>query len=425
MTVVHLDTVISGMLVLAILGGLTYYHFWKLYPSLPIRSFSDPAHCAEILACASFEGIHNRVGKLESRAFPNQRLVEAFGINNAFTTSDNKMARAFRTEAAKRIEIDDTQWQRIAKLAQQLVREGITTSGTDQMSANLDLLVQDIALRLALHILFDLEPLDLDKSGISTLAQAINDCWIYSKSSDRHSMYIAKEKMNSALHMLFPASQLVSESQHNPLNFILPAYETLWRAVLLCYIEVSFRQNRQAETLKWRETLTDFLVDPTQAAYEQPSSANLGMASVSVCHIVNEGLRLYPPTRRIHRRYDLENSQRQEVLAADIETMQRDPRIWEDPLTFNPSRWLHINDEARHAFMPFGNRPFLCPAQKAFGPRMIGILVAALTAHLDPEFLRLSYRKSGSGEHEARNLGDREVINTDRNAYQSWRIQTK
>lgn len=425
MTVIGLPTVFSGILLLALLGGLSYLFFWKPAPPKSKSIFSDPPHCAEIIATSSFNGVSNSVGKLDSRAFPNQRLVGAFGINNAFTTTDGKYAREFRAAAAEKIKMEDSDWKRIAGFAQQFVLESVANPSQYYLDINLDSLVQCISLRLALHVLFGHNPLKLDKGAISKLAQTINDCWDYSKSyspSNAYYMRRAKVDLENALTKLFPEFDSTSNSRDNPLNYILPAYETLWRIVLLCLIEISFRQNRQAKTVEWREVLRKFLADPTRAAFEESATTDTGKI-VSVSHIVNEGLRLYPPTRRIHRMYRWGNPLgKQEILAANIEGMQRNPAFWKHPLTYNPSRWLRIGEGPREAFMPFGNKPFVCPAQKEFGPRMIGILVAALAVNIDPEGLELWYQID-CGPREA--LGDDEEIYTDRHIYESWWLERK
>lgn len=432
---INVAKVFFGVLLLALSGGLSYYFVWKPAPSalapdpdpsVPKRTVSDPKHCAEILAGNSFDNIRNRLNRLESRAIPNERLVRAFGINNAFTTTNGDYARAFKAAAVKKIKMGDSDWERIAAFAQRLVIESVTSSKSDHLDANLDSLVQSIALKLALHVLFGLDPFELDKDAIKRLAEGINNCWVYSKSSTTtaaENLGITKVTVNEALTNLFPDIN-PSSSKENPLNFILPAYETLWRIVLLCFIEVSFRQNRQAETIVWRNVLETFLTNPTHAAFEKSGTTEAGKSvSVSASHLVSEGLRLYPPTRRIYRMYHLEDSSSiPEILAADIEKMQRDPQVWENPLTFKPSRWLNINEEAQSAFMPFGNNPFICPARKEFGPRMIGILVAALACHINPKGLELWKNRAGDAEST---LGNDEEIFTDRDMYEHWWLQKK
>lgn len=378
----------------------------------------EPAICQRILACTSYDdsGAQNRLGPLQSRACPNQRLVRAFEIDNAFTTTDEKYRTAFRTDAKERItKLGDADWKLIADLAQQLVRKGILQPSSCVARCFLDSLVQSVSLKISLHVLFGLSPLELEDEIISEIASSIDLLWRESK----HSHIPAKadkSRLTSALARIFP--QIGPCPQDNPLNLILPAYETLWRVVLFCFIEVTFRKGRQAESLSSRTALGRFVVDPTKARFEELASPNDG---VSVAHIANEALRLYPPTRRIHRAFLISGSPKIEFVAADIEQCHRSFTIWgSDSYIFRPSRWRTISDEAHNAFMPFGGRPFLCPAKLDFGPRMIGVLVAALAAQISPLEWKFDFCVGGPDGGEG--LKGDEPFLSDRGAYEWMEI---
>ena len=57
---------------------------------LELEAFKDPKACAQILACTGYDdtGAKNLYTTFESRARSNERLVDAFGIDNSFTTSE-------------------------------------------------------------------------------------------------------------------------------------------------------------------------------------------------------------------------------------------------------------------------------------------------------------------------------------------------
>jgi hypothetical protein len=59
--------------------------------------------CRKILAADNFRvrdmDVYNLCAKLDARAGPNQRLIEAFGIDNSFTTTDDVRCREFRRQA--------------------------------------------------------------------------------------------------------------------------------------------------------------------------------------------------------------------------------------------------------------------------------------------------------------------------------------
>lgn len=100
-------------------------------------------------------------------------------------------------------------------------------------------------------------------------------------------------------------------------------------------------------------------------------------------------------------------------VSADIEACHRDAATWgQDANEFNPSRWLLMSDVSNSIFMPFGGRPFMCPAKRRvdgklpFGLAIIAVLVGALTAEVDSTWEVI-------GELPARAT----PLNTDREAY--------
>jgi cytochrome P450 len=83
--------------------------------------------------------------------------------------------------------------------------------------------------------------------------------------------------------------------------------------------------------------------------------------------VINEGLRLYPPVHAIPRvaTQQVELSGHtipaDELLMISIWSLHRDPRFYDDPLTFDPSRWQQTTPRERgYAFIPFGAGPRIC-----------------------------------------------------------------
>ena len=300
-----------------------------------------------------------------------------------------------------------------------LYRNSVPRLGTRPCRISLDQLVQSVTLKIALHILFHIDSLSLDEDAVKKTASGINDLWHLSKNPrDQGMLAVQRATLHSALMKIFPDWTTSSSTRDNPLNFILPAYETLWRVVLFCFIEVSFRECHAVAADKWRETLKRSISKSPEKTLEIVKPKTMEQA-ISVQDIVNEALRLYTPTRRVHRKYHLKGS-RPEILAADLEKLHRDAGLWgEEPYRFRPSRWLSLSEEARKSFMPFGNKPFLCPAQKDFGPKLIAISVASLCYHVGPHEWGLEYSKDG---RRNQTLKDDQVLDTDRKAYGSWEI---
>ena len=179
--------------------------------------------------------------------------------------------------------------------------------------------------------------------------------------------------LEKALRAILPITESYT-AKDNPLNLILPAYETLWRVVLRGFLEVVFRGAEAGPG--WRQLLVAYLANPTSATFKRTN----GLTGIAVAFIVQETLRLYPPTRRIYRHVrHANNADPPKLLAADIEFLHRDPKIWgKDSRVFNPSRWKKVSKKCQETYMPFGWGLNSCPAKHDFGPRMIGLAVAAL-----------------------------------------------
>ena len=266
----------------------------------------------------------------------------------------------------------------------------------------------------------------MDEGHISTITESINKLWIQSKGtgtpveSDKHDL-------NEAL-----AQVIHPKPGENPMNLILPAYETLWRVVLSGFLQVTF-VNGVSPTL--RSVLAQFLTDPTITARKK-TVTDTGGSAVSVDFIAREALRLYPSVKRVYREFDMSNEKGPQKVAADIETCQRSQELWgQDAEHFIPSRWSNVSKAAENSFMAFGVSPFVCPAKADFGPMLIGILVAAFAHHVSSKdwHVKLGERSAGVAQRDfdkaQRNLDKAlrgEVpLASDRSTYEGLRIVKK
>jgi hypothetical protein len=287
---------------------------------------------------------------LASRALPNQRLVTAFGINNSFTTTSYARHKVFRSRVEHLLRLSPASWQQISTLAQALLRN-------HRDSLHLVPFVRQYVLTTILHIFFpDFTPFQSD--AVAELGDLIHSLWIQSKAGAPPAN--SQQRLQETLLRVFPG---IAE---NPLDLLLPAYETLWRAVLLGFLEVQFRAGKQAPA--WRELLAQCL--------QQPSSHQFFASrdGVSAAFLVKEALRLYPPTKRIYRA-----TTKYEWFAVDVEHLHCSPDIWgADASSFRPERWSRADATAERNWMTFGTGMFVCPAKGEFAPRLIGILVAAM-----------------------------------------------
>jgi cytochrome P450 len=82
--------------------------------------------------------------------------------------------------------------------------------------------------------------------------------------------------------------------------------------------------------------------------------------------VVQETLRLYPPVlavgRLATRSHDICGTSVPEgsMILVPYWLLHRDPRIWEQPETFNPLRFVDKSETDRFAFLPFGIGPHVC-----------------------------------------------------------------
>ncbi|KAF7872593.1 hypothetical protein EAF04_003512 [Stromatinia cepivora] len=308
---------------------------------------------------------------LHSRALPNQQLARVFFILNAFTTTDQVVYKSFLAEAKYLLKTSNDEFSGLAHDMLLLAQE-ISSPVPPTERMHLNSLIQVVCFRFVLLKFFPSTTLvPCSNSPILCITRLINSLWISSKCScpSSNSQVLMQYSLHHEINSLFPL--LEKGNGENPLNIILPAYETLWRVVLRCFLEVSFRHPSDVTT-QWNKIIHEFLrtLSPKQF------SERKGRCSAQ--DIVFESLRLYPPTKRIYR----QNQKGAEIVAIDVEYLQRTEEIWGmDGKEFRPERWIKLESSGdmtyKEAWMPFGKGSFQCPALKV-APMMIGMLVGCL-----------------------------------------------
>jgi dihydroceramidase len=358
------------------------------------RLYHDLTTCMNILECIAVDNLMdpNQLSPVRARAIPNQRLARAFGMDNAFTTTLDDYWKEFRTLAARKLAVvKDDEWKYIAKTAKQVVHDKTQVSGRAGRTIPIVPLIQLLSLKISLHVIFQTDPLASNDEVVSSLARTINELWIQSKGSfpNEEGTESLQANLRKDLNSLFPTQSF--NPRTTPMNLIIPIYETLWRVVLQCFIEVAFRHPSSASF--WRFVLAEYARSPTKAQFTYRYSSSPGdSADVSAEFLAKEALRLYPPTRRIYRTFRLSSEPTHVTVAADVERLHRDSEHWgADSEMYVPGRWASASKEARKAYIPFGGRLMECPAKPVFGPRIIAVLLAVLVEEL------------GTGEWE---LGD-------------------
>ncbi|CAG8570906.1 5142_t:CDS:2 [Diversispora eburnea] len=283
-----------------------------------------------------------------SRAIPNQRLKNAFGISNPFTNPDEGYRNEFRNAIIKTIKIEDEKWTEFVNITLDTINRKKFHQPT---SIELIPWIQKITLNVVLQI------------G-------------------------RKHLQNTTSQYSQPISGFTKptiEELQSPLNIILPAYETMWRVLLYAILEIKVRKilnQKLQEKLKKKEkseisTDNKDLDSSIEQFLKNPSHTTL--KNNPLHFIVKETLRLYPATRHIHRKID------DDKYTIDLETIHRDPKSWKNPLLFNPERFKnHVSISSKvNPFIPFSMGKMKCIAADKFAPTLAAILIASVISSIE------------------------------------------
>ena len=231
--------------------------------------------------------------------------------------------------------------------------------------------VQVVTLRIVVGSLLGGDvPEDSDEEVVFVV-KTINDLWTLSKKS-RPPPTTLLDNLNAHLRCWIP------EQYERPLDFVIPAYETMWRVVAVTVARAIHDRGARAAFSSYLET-------PSQAQFVRFEDALPQQPSVEA--FISEVLRLHPPSRGIARAAPARFGVFQLPLwapatthVADIEALHQDTATWGsdarvfDPMRFHKSR---ISYEQKHAFLPFSYGPLRCVAFKE-APRFAAILAAAV-----------------------------------------------
>lgn len=235
---------------------------------------------------------------------------------------------------------------------------------------NLSELVQFVTLKVSLGYLFDKATNIMQEydsfEDIIYISHRINELWIDPKAEPaQRPRWENERKLHGALRRVtnhtLPMPGAFSNSSEtqvpdpleprlNSMNLLLTAYETMWRVVLRCVLEVRYRVRNEPDVFdnspwppgSFSSTVNDDWIQVFKAylnSVDLPSGVEYNAfwkpseRGVTAIDIVKEALRLYPPSRRIHRAFG------DTVEKADIERCQRSAlRDQDDPLVIRPER---------------------------------------------------------------------------------------
>lgn len=189
---------------------------------------------------ANFKAFNARClqDRLSLRALPNARLTEAFDIHNSFTTTDARVHREFLGRARSIVDtVDATAWQGCRELAAKVLKR-------PELFPEPRVSVQRVTRVACLHVVLELlfltgHAFNIDIDAADSVTDDINWLWLQSK---EHGAAGSPATAGSLASLRSRLSELVPNTDDDPLALIIPAYETLWRVVLLTYVHVAFRR---------------------------------------------------------------------------------------------------------------------------------------------------------------------------------------
>ncbi|KAG2150660.1 uncharacterized protein EDB93DRAFT_1083937 [Suillus bovinus] len=331
------------------------------------------------------------VALLRARSIPNQRLVKALGISSTFVSDDPGVHDTFAREAKVLITAVSTKdgWSRLVDVAETCVNRFLDAKSLDYAT-----FVQSVTLSVVLAGLLGTDIEDLDPADVAFVTKAINDRWAQSKSSTALTTEVL-DQINHHIVRWVP-------NRTNPLNLIIPAYETMWRVAAIAVVY----SNRDCLL---RDAFISYDENPTDDQFCAFSNEGT-RAQPSVEAIISEVLRLHPPTRHITRAVVVPWWKRPfvpSVDVADIEGAQKSSMFGSDTESFNPMRF-HASQSAprRDQLYAFGHGKLKCVAA-SWAPPAAAVITAKIMAKLDGVAFKLQ---------EGPRVGKRE-------GWEGWSIQ--
>ncbi|PHH62306.1 hypothetical protein CDD82_2021 [Ophiocordyceps australis] len=302
--------------------------------------------------------------RLRLRAGPNARLITAFGIHNSLTTTNESEHKQFLKLAVRAIKsARQDVWHQLDRCALSLLTSELAAA--DQGKINLERTARIMCFEAVLQLFFSDKYVGFNADAADGATSIINMLWLESKKEPDEASLLFQKRQLDTLHLFL--DQLVPGHDKDALALIIPAYETLWRVVLLAYVHVAFR-HIDDETSSLLARITQKMNKNGHQPLPLDTDAD---------RFAREALRLYPPTKRIYR------ASRFRQAAADVESLHHDEEIWgSDALQFRPSRFSRLSKHQTEAYMPFGAGPNICPAASGFGRKIIVVLVMALLNRL-------------------------------------------
>ncbi|KAJ7778831.1 hypothetical protein DFH07DRAFT_796154 [Mycena maculata] len=312
---------------------------------------------------------------LLSRASPNARLRRAFRLTNTFVSANPAVHSDFVKKSIVLLHATKRDWEVFTGIAVQAVE-----SALPDFTTPFHTFVRAVTLRTIIVGLLDPQIVvtTLASNDIDVVTRLITDIWILSKNPDSVPEHLL-ERLNVRLRRLVPDH----DAYPNPLDFVIPTWETLWRVVAVTVAHIY----ADADACAAFRDLND---NPTA---DQFRGKRVHTTSPSAEDHIHESLRLYPPVKHITRHIVcttvvttflpgfLAARIPLRIEIADIESAQRSAFWGSDPDVYDPTRFLHQPDRAKE-LLAFGYGPLRCKAAH-WAPMAAGAIVAAILSRVD------------------------------------------
>ncbi|CAF1157206.1 unnamed protein product [Adineta steineri] len=359
-------TIMSSIIILtglSIIGAIIYFIRYKYKKQLNIITTADQAR--EILKSDQYV-----------RHVSNAWLINTLSIVNPFTIYDKSLLKTFKQRVisilanwckedlyeehvfviGKRIDYHIPLLQLnnrklcLSKLVKQVTLDSFL-AGVLNVNANDDLLTE--LPDLIIHLWKNRD----DKNAQTRLKELfINNNDQFTQSEIWQQIQTILSDHSSAISNM--GINDFDEKISNPLNIIVPGWETMWRVVFYSLLEL-LRHPKLLEELSLQ--LNDQSKSPQNCLLLE-------------C-IIKETLRLYPPTKNIYRTHIKTN----EEVRIDIQHIHHNKSVWgSDACTFRPDRFENLTDKQKNHYLPFS---ISCPARHKFAYIFAGAIITEIIKH--------------------------------------------
>ncbi|KAF8959734.1 hypothetical protein BDZ97DRAFT_1922708 [Flammula alnicola] len=315
---------------------------------------------------------------LYERAESNQRLIRALGLSNTFVSAEEAVHKDFVTRARRLLSAAQRKgWHHFQTIAREAAQWQLQCS-----QQPFDSLIQNITLVTILAGILGVEgPIQsFPHEDIALVANNITALWALSKKPDPIPSHLL-EQLTEHLRRLVPDE----ETFPVPLDFVVPAWETLWRVVATT---VAYSHDND----EIRGAFAAFSACPTDETFRGGEASG----NVDVKSVIAEAMRLHPPSKHIGR-----STQREwcppfvarwlpsRIIRvnqnADIAALLRSDDVWgPDADAFLPRRHdpQHILPQQRETLtFAFGHGPLRCVAA-SWAPMAAAVISGAVLDHI-------------------------------------------